>query len=117
LVEDGGYSPTFSGDLATEDLADNGGDTQTRSLTSGSPALDAIPAEACLLTTDQRGYARPMMHTSSGTPCYIGAFELGDESPAQGVMQGWAVSAEKDDYGDVGMSDMLVDYRSVALMR
>lgn len=33
-----------------------------------------------------------------------------------GVVQGWAVLAEKDDYSDVGMSDLLVDYIGVAQM-
>jgi hypothetical protein len=37
---------------------------------SGSPVLDAIPAEQCALPTDQRGVARPQ-----GAGCDIGAVE------------------------------------------
>lgn len=32
-------------------------------------------------------------------------------------VDGWAVLAEKDDYKDVGMTDMLVDYVDIAVMR
>ncbi|MDY6877133.1 MAG: hypothetical protein SWK90_13155 [Chloroflexota bacterium] len=31
-------------------------------------------------------------------------------------MQGWAVLAEKDDYSDVDMSDLLVDYIGITQM-
>ena len=33
------------------------------------------------------------------------------------VVQGWAVLAEKDDYSDVDMSDLLVDYAGITQMR
>jgi hypothetical protein len=36
---------------------------------------------------------------------------------ADGVVQGWAVLAEKDDYSDVSMTDLLVDYINIAQMR
>ena len=51
-------------------LADNGGDTQTYALLSGSPAIDAA---GCLggVTTDQRGIPRPQ-----GSQCDIGAYEV-----------------------------------------
>ena len=58
-------------------LADNGGPTPTVALLPGSPAIDAIPASACLdadgnpILTDQRGMARPQ-----GPACDIGAFEF-----------------------------------------
>ena len=48
-------------------LANNGGSTQTMSLQSGSPAIDA---GSCVQATDQRGTARPQ-----GAGCDIGAFE------------------------------------------
>lgn len=51
-------------------LQNNGGPTETHALSVGSPALDAIPSDACL-ATDQRGVARPQ-----GPGCDIGAFEL-----------------------------------------
>ncbi len=55
-------------------LADNGGDTQTHALLSGSPAIDAIPTgtNGCgdSYTEDQRGVSRPL-----GLGCDIGAYE------------------------------------------
>ena len=57
-------------------LGDNGGPTQTESLSNGSTAIDAIPVAACTdwngvaVTTDQRGLPRP-----GGSTCDIGAFE------------------------------------------
>ncbi|HLY26281.1 MAG TPA: choice-of-anchor Q domain-containing protein, partial [Aggregatilineales bacterium] len=44
-------------------------------LMAGSPARDAIPAEACATTTDQRGVARPQ-----GAGCDIGAVEMEGQS-------------------------------------
>jgi len=59
--------------LAT--LADNGGDTKTHALNTGSPALDQIPSgtNGCgtTYTTDQRGETRPF-----NSSCDIGAYEL-----------------------------------------
>ncbi|MBN1218189.1 MAG: hypothetical protein JXM69_04615, partial [Anaerolineae bacterium] len=52
-------------------LADNGGDTQTHALLSGSPAIDAVPEVSCPLATDQRGVSRPQ-----GDACDIGAYEV-----------------------------------------
>src|SRR5919202_3569235 len=49
----------------------NGGETVTRALLRGSPAIDAIPAGNCP-ATDQRGYLRP-----ASKPCDIGAYEVG----------------------------------------
>jgi CSLREA domain-containing protein len=52
-------------------LADNGGPTRTFALTSGSPAIDLVPATgAGCLATDQRGVARPQ-----GAKCDAGAYE------------------------------------------
>jgi cysteine-rich repeat protein len=59
-------------------LADNGGPTFTHALLSDSPALDAGDPTGCIdenddpLTTDQRGFDRPV-----GSACDIGAFEAG----------------------------------------
>ncbi len=53
-------------------LANNGGLTQTRALSAGSPAIDAGNNAACP-TTDQRGVARPF--PAAGI-CDIGAFEF-----------------------------------------
>jgi CSLREA domain-containing protein len=71
-------------------LASNGGNTQTRALTTGSPAVDAGNPAGCThalggpLATDQRGLARPQ-----GTRCDIGAYEalrlqIGDVSQNEG---------------------------------
>ena len=58
-------------------LQNNGGSTQTRALLPGSPAIDAGAPAGCTddlgapLTTDQRGFRRPI-----GAQCDIGAFEF-----------------------------------------
>jgi predicted outer membrane repeat protein len=76
FVGDGSCSPDYSGEALLGPLAENGGDTQTHALLPGSPAIDAISAISCTLTTDQRGQARPIAHVYTDTPCDIGAFEL-----------------------------------------
>ncbi|HTO74631.1 MAG TPA: choice-of-anchor Q domain-containing protein, partial [Thermoanaerobaculia bacterium] len=59
-------------------LQDNGGPTQTQALLADSPAIDAGDASGCTddlgaaLTTDQRGFPRPV----NGL-CDMGAFEYG----------------------------------------
>ena len=59
-------------------LADNGGKTHTRALPIGSPAIDTGPPSCFGLTTDQRGYPRPVEGDMSGTAeCDIGAYEFG----------------------------------------
>lgn len=75
LIGDNSCDPAYSGDPLLGPLADNGGRTQTHSLLSDSPAVDAIPADACTLDMDQRGFPRPVEQTSSGQPCDIGALE------------------------------------------
>lgn len=52
-------------------LQDNGGPTFTHALLPGSPAIDHVLPENCIVTTDQRGVSRP-----SGVGCDIGAYEL-----------------------------------------
>jgi len=56
-------------------LADNGGATWTHALLLDSPAIDAVSVVSCTLSTDQRGAPRPIVQTSSDTPCDIGAVE------------------------------------------
>jgi hypothetical protein len=75
LVEDGSCNPAYSGDPLLDKLADNSGDTQTRGLLAGSPALDAIPTSACTISIDQRGQPRPGITTFPNDWCDIGAFE------------------------------------------
>jgi len=48
-------------------------------LLPGSPAIDAIPADACPLAYDQRWLSRPVPLVSANTPCDIGAYEVQSE--------------------------------------
>ena len=64
-------------------LKDNGGSTQTHALKDNSPAIDAGDPKGCkdqggkLLTTDQRGFARPFDGDGNGSArCDMGAYEL-----------------------------------------
>ncbi|MBN2005513.1 MAG: DUF11 domain-containing protein [Anaerolineae bacterium] len=85
LLISGGYNllgqntgcPSITSDITTTNplldiLADNGGDTWTRALVAGSPAIDAVPPVSCTVATDQRGLARPF---PVGGNCDIGAYE------------------------------------------
>jgi hypothetical protein len=64
-------------------LQNNGGPTQTHALLVGSPAIDGGNPSGCrdqfgaLLTTDQRGFPRPVDGNNDGLArCDIGAYEL-----------------------------------------
>ena len=73
VVMDGGTGPDVTGvDPGLAPLADNGGPTQTRAVTMGSPAVGAGMTS---LMVDQRGYTRRM-------PSTIGAFESGGQPVA-----------------------------------
>ena len=52
-------------------LGKHGGPTETISLLSSSPAINAIPAAQCAVAKDQRGVKRPQ-----GPRCDVGAFEV-----------------------------------------
>jgi len=52
-------------------LADNGGNSWTHALDSGSPARDSIPEADCASARDQRGETRPQMGA-----CDMGAVEV-----------------------------------------
>ena len=81
-ISDGGHNIVFGDTAATlcpgqnlnpklaGALASNGGPTQTLALLAGSPAIGLVPLNACAVTSDQRGVARPQ---SSG--CDAGAYE------------------------------------------
>lgn len=68
-------------------LKDNGGPTVTHALLDGSPTIDAgdpagcVDAAGALLTTDQRGYVRPVDGGSGNRTCDIGAFEYDSGGP------------------------------------
>jgi len=65
-------TPYSTNDPNLGPLANNGGNTWTHALLSGSPAIDAVPVISCTVTTDQRGIYRPQ-----GAACDIGSYELG----------------------------------------
>lgn len=76
LDSDGTCGLTEPTDLPNTDpmlgpLQDNGGPTETHALLPASPAIDHIPPENCVVTTDQRGVPRPQ-----GAACDIGAYEF-----------------------------------------
>jgi len=93
---DSGNSCSFrtEGDLVNVNprmgpLADNGGATWTQSIRAGSPAIDAGDPLGCtapddtLLTTDQRGFDRPVDGNGDGVKrCDIGAYEFQPEGLA-----------------------------------
>jgi len=66
-----GSTPTVLAAILSP-LANNGGPTQTHALPQGSPAIDLDTTCSTGLTTDQRGYTRPV-----GAGCDAGAFEFG----------------------------------------
>lgn len=70
--------PDVTGDPLLQPLAANGGPTRTHAVGAGSAAIGAGDAEFCL-ETDQRGVARPV-----GSPCTLGAFEVGERIFADG---------------------------------
>lgn len=71
LVEDGSCEAAYSGDPQLSSLSNNGGDINTHEPSPGSPVIDVIPSEECIVDTDQRGRTRP-----SGESCDIGAIEI-----------------------------------------
>jgi len=88
-----GFTPGSSDVTATSDgtkptalaailspLANNGGPTQTHALPEGSPAIDLDTTCSAGLTTDQRGYIRPV-----GAGCDAGSFEYGGVPTVTGL--------------------------------
>jgi cysteine-rich repeat protein len=81
-----GFSATGDQNNLTADLGplqDNGGPTQTHALLPGSAAIDHGDPSGCkdpdghLLTTDQRGFSRPLDGDGNGSAiCDVGAFEV-----------------------------------------
>ncbi len=90
-----GCSSNGTGDQTTADpglgpLQNNGGNTFTRALLPGSPAIDKGNPNGCkdssgnLLTTDQRGQSRAVDGNNDAViRCDIGAYEAQNIDPAQ----------------------------------
>jgi hypothetical protein len=74
-VSDGSCDAAFGGDPRLEPLANNGGPTWTHALLAESQAIDAIPASACSLPTDQRRSGQPALATAAKARCDVGAYE------------------------------------------
>jgi hypothetical protein len=88
-------------------LQDNGGPTWTQWLIQGSPAIDSGDPNGCTnhsgitLTTDQRGYSRPLDGDSDGgNRCDIGAFEADPNNlpPPPPETQWYVTTNGKDSY-------------------
>ena len=77
-------------------LTNNGGPTPTHALLSGSPAIDVVPLVDCStiagapVSTDQRGFGRPV-----GTNCDIGAYE--HNTNLSGLISYWPADGNADD--------------------
>jgi hypothetical protein len=76
LVEGGGCGAMHTSDPGIGRLEDNGGPTETHALRPDSPVVDAVPADYCYLSTDQRGQPRPAAVSGDTSLCDLGAFEL-----------------------------------------
>ena len=82
LIQDGSCSPLLSGDPKLGALQNNGGQTPTVGLLTGSPAIDAgddsVLGSPSSLSTDQRGAGFPR---KAGAHVDIGAFEVQPPPP------------------------------------
>ncbi len=115
--------------LGLDDLADNGGNTQTMALSAGSPVIDAgscTDKDGSTVASDQRGYTRT-------SPCDIGAYEVvcgdgsitgnescddGNATDADGCSAScetetlWYKDSDGDGYGDSSLSRYAVSQPS-----
>jgi hypothetical protein len=95
-------------------LQDNDGSTYTHALLAGSPAVDAGNKDHCNgvnvatpLTTDQRGYVRPIDGDGDGLAvCDIGAYEFGS------VL--FVERGDIDNDGNIGLSDAILALQVLA---
>jgi len=79
LDSDGDCHASIGAAPLTGALGDNGGPTPTYALLPGSPAIDAVPVGACLVSVDQRGVLRPRDGNRDGLfACDLGALEYAD---------------------------------------
>jgi len=89
LDSDGTCGAGITADPLLGLLQDNGGPTQTHALQAGSPAIDAGDP-ASTLTTDQRGFPRPVDGNSDSTAVIdIGAYEYEPCTPPPSGMVSW----------------------------
>jgi hypothetical protein len=83
-----GQGDLMNSDPLLQELADNGGQTDTHAIAGTSPATDGGNPQGCssvdgqVLDTDQRGFVRPVDGKGDGTiRCDIGAFEFDARPP------------------------------------
>ena len=117
-------TPTSAIGLAAG-LAMNGGPTATIALTSGSPAIDAIPAADCTdqssppqpITTDQRGMPRP---DAGEDFCDIGAYESQETfagQPGKANCPGTSASALSNQFGTLAAAASALGFPSVKALQ
>jgi hypothetical protein len=75
LVTGGRCGAVYQDDPLLGNLTDLGGSMEVHPLLSGSPAIDLVPAEFCLLEFDQLGNKRIGMSESKDSFCDLGAVE------------------------------------------
>lgn len=110
------------GDIYFEDpelslLRDNGGPTLTHALLPGSPAIDGGNPLACtdqdlnVLTTDQRGEARPLDGDGNGSVrCDIGAYEYAPPPSPTPVPANYSFTVNQTgDLSDMNPGDEICD--------
>jgi hypothetical protein len=111
--------------LSPAGLSNNDGPTQTIALLPRSPAIDAIPVEACTdqasppkpVTTDQRGFPRP---DAGEEFCDIGAYEFQQpfaRQPGEANCHGQRVSALAQKYGGIAAAASALGFGSVKALQ
>jgi CSLREA domain-containing protein len=114
--------------LSSAGLANNGGPTETIALSTGSPAIDAIPVTDCTdqsgnpIRTNQRNMPRPDAHENV---CDIGAYEVQDATVAQTFggtpgkpnCHGVSVSALTHQYGNLNAAASSLGFPSVRALQ
>jgi CSLREA domain-containing protein len=90
-------------------LTNNGGPTPTHALLPGSPAIDRIPSDRCLVPTDQRGVSRP-----AGGACDAGAYEYSPAGEVALIIDAVGISVKAGQV-TAGQAEVLTGYLQAAL--